>query len=125
MDAGEMLFFSQNQTALSAYLALRGEIMRAWPKSAVRVMKTQITFSDPRGYCFASLRRGCLVVSFGLGRPLEHPRLFAVANPAPGRYTCHVLVKAPPDIDAELMAWVRQSHDFMAGRHANSRKPLT
>lgn len=56
------------------------------------------------------------MVSFGLGAPLQSPRLFAVANPAPGRYTHHVQVRDFSELDDELMQWIAWSHENMAAR---------
>ena len=61
-------------------------------------------------------RGGGLMVSFGLSAPLQSPRLFAVANPAPGRYTHHVQVRDFSELDDELMQWIAWSHENMAAR---------
>ena len=103
----------------SFFSSLSNMYCSATPSSTLRVQKTQITFSDPRGYLFASRPRrrgGGLMVSFGLSAPLQSPRLFAVANPAPGRYTHHVQVRDFSELDDELMQWIAWSHENMAAR---------
>lgn len=82
-----LFFFDREPQALSLFELLCEQAMARWPSSTLRVQKTQITFSDPRGYLFASRPRrrgGGLMVSFGLSAPLQSPRLFAVANPRAG-----------------------------------------
>ena len=108
-----LFFFDREPLGLALFELLYEQAMARWPSSTLRVQKTQITFSDPRGYLFASRPRrrgGGLMVTFGLSAPLESPRLFAVANPAPGRYTHHVQVADPADIDGQLMQWIPWTH---------------
>lgn len=114
-----LFFFDREPLALSLFELLYEQAMARWSSSTLRVQKTQITFSDPRGYLFASRPRkrgGGLMVTFGLSAPLQSPRLFAVANPAPGRYTHHVQVADPADIDEQLMQWIEWSHEDMTAR---------
>ena len=114
-----LFFFDREPLALSLFELLYEQAMARWPSSTLRVQKTQITFSNPRGYLFASRPRrrgGGLMVTFGLSAPLQSPRLFAVANPAPGRYTHHVQVAYPADIDEQLMQWIEWSHEDMTAR---------
>ena len=114
-----LFFFDRAPLALSLFELLYEQAMARWSSSTLRVQKTQITFSDPRGYLFASRPRrrgGGLMVTFGLSAPLQSPRLFAVANPAPGRYTHHVQVADPADIDEQLMQWIEWSHEDMTAR---------
>ena len=117
--ANPALFFDGAPEGFALYAELERRILAAHPQVTVKVQKTQITFSDPRGYLFASRPRrrgGGLMVSFGLSAPLQSPRLFAVANPAPGRYTHHVQVRDFSELDDELMQWIAWSHENMAAR---------
>ena len=123
--ANPALFFGGAPEGFALYAELERRILAAHPQVTVKVQKTQITFSDPRGYLFASRPRrrgGGLMVTFGLSVPLESPRLFAVANPAPGRYTHHVQVRDSSELDDELMRWIAWSHDDMAARQRRERK---
>ena len=124
MDANTLIFFEQQPDALPLYEAFCGAVLDLYPETKIKVQKTQITFLDPRGYLFISLPRsrgGVLMVSFGLSEPLVSPRLFAVANPAPGRYTHHVQIAGPQELDGELWEWIARSHADMAAREARRR----
>ena len=115
----DILFFDREPLGLALFELLYEQAMTRWLLQHCACIKTQITFSDPRGYLFASRPRrrgGGLMVTFGLSAPLESPRLFAVANPAPGRYTHHVQVADPADIDGQLMQWIAWSHEDMTTR---------
>lgn len=118
------LFFANDPDAFALFVLLQSRLLAAWPESGLKVQKTQITFLDPRGYCFVWLPRrgpgrprGSLGVSFGLGYELHSPRLFQTAHPTPRRWTHHVIVTRPEELDGELMEWLSQAHALMrAGR---------
>ena len=118
MTADELMFFDPMPGALPLYDALRARLLAEMPDAAVRVQKTQITFSARYGFAFVSLRRmrGCpkvfLIVSFGLSRRLDSPRVAMAAEPYPNRWTHHVIVSEAGQIDDELMGWLREAHDF-------------
>ena len=118
MTADELMFFDPMPGALPLYDALRARLLAEMPDAAVRVQKTQITFSARYGFAFVSLRRmrGCpkvfLIVSFGLSRRLDSPRVAMAVEPYPNRWTHHVIVSEAGQIDDELMGWLREAHDF-------------
>ena len=57
-----------------------------------------------------------LTVTFGLGYPLESPRAAAKTEPYPGRWTHHVVVGSPGDIDGELLDWLEEAAAFAAAK---------
>lgn len=71
-----LFFFDREPQALSLFELLCEQAMARWPSSTLRVQKTQITFSDPRGYLFAS-RPGGAAAADGQLRPER-----AAAEPA-------------------------------------------
>ena len=118
MTADELLFFDPMPRALPLYEALSEMLVAAFPNVTVRVQKTQITFRERYGFAFVSLRRmkGCpevfLILSFGLGRRLDSPRVAAAVEPYPNRWTHHVIVSDISQLDGELLGWLREAHDF-------------
>lgn len=50
-----------------------------------------------------------LVLTLALRRRHPFPRWKQIVEPAPGRYTHHLELHAPSDIDPELMGWLRQA----------------
>lgn len=122
MTTDELLFFDPMPGALPLYQRISEQLLSAFPDTTVKVQKTQITFKAKYGFAFVSLRRmkGCpkmfLILSFGLGSPLASPRIAAATEPYPGRWTHHVIISDEGQIDAELMGWLRQAHDFAAAK---------
>lgn len=116
-------FFRESPLSLPLYLALEERITAAFPESRVRVQKTQISFSNKRNFAFASLlpaRRAAerpspyLTVTVGLNRRLDSPRVDAASEPYPGRWTHHIVIGSPEEIDGELMGWIREAAEFSA-----------
>lgn len=116
-------FFRDSPGSLPLYLALEREILAMFPDAHVRVQKTQISFSQRRNFAFASLlpaRRAALrpnpylTVTVGLNRWLDSPRVDAASEPYPGRWTHHIVIGDPAEIDGELMGWIREAAEFSA-----------
>ena len=115
-----LFFFDGRPGALALYDALAGRLLAEYPETEIRVQKMQIGFYDGHMYACASLapvRRKAerpdpfLTVTFGLEEPIASPRLVCVPIRA-NRYTHHALLGRAEDIDGELLAWIRASHDL-------------
>lgn len=57
-----------------------------------------------------------IVVTFGLGYKVESPRIDVAVEPYPNRWTHHVLISSPEELDEELMGWVKEASVFSAGK---------
>ena len=115
-----LFFFDGKPLELGLYQALFARMAAAFPQASVKVQKSQISFYERRLFAAASLpiRRKktwperCLVVTAGLNRRLDSPRVAAAVEPYPGRWTHHILLTAPEEIDGELMCWLEEARDF-------------
>lgn len=129
-DADLSRFFGREPEMLPVYLVLEDRINEAFGDIAVSVQKTQIAFTDRFGFAWASLPLGrrrdwpsrCLVVTFGLAYRKESPRIAIATEPYPHRWTHHVLVERPGDIDDELMDWIGESHAFSLAKRRGGRR---
>ncbi|WP_295579662.1 DUF5655 domain-containing protein [uncultured Oscillibacter sp.] len=99
--------------------------LERWPETAVVTQKSQVGLRDPRPYCalwppthggFRRRPRDFLVVSLFLPERLDSPRVEAAVEPYPGRWTTHLLLSAPEEVDEELLEWVAQARRFRCGR---------
>jgi hypothetical protein len=87
---------------------------------AVKVTKTQISFRCRYVFAMVSLPyrrkkewpREYLMVSFGLPAQEKSPRITASAEAYPGRWTHHVIVERPEELDAELLGWIDEAYRF-------------
>ncbi len=120
-----LLFFDGHMDALPIYERLEGKILGRWPGTKVEVRKTQISFKNRHLFACASflpVRRkgerpeGFLTVTFGLGRPVYDGRIAVTVEAAPGRWTHHVLVGSPEEIDGALLAWIGEAYRFSEGK---------
>ena len=113
-------FFRAHPQELPLYVAVRERVFAAFPGTRVVVYKTQIAFRDQRNYCWAWLPvrrvRGrpevYIVVTFVLAERLASPRIVEAVNPRPGRWTHHVVVQAPAEVDGELLGWISAAHQL-------------
>ena len=119
--AADLLFyFDGRPLELSLYETLFAALDAAFPQVSVKVQKSQISFYERHLFAAASLsvRRKkswpehCLVVTVGLNRRLDSPRVAVAVEPYPGRWTHHILLTAPEEIDGELMGWLEEAHTF-------------
>lgn len=123
---GDILFFFEDRgSALALYEKLEGEILSRVEGVRVKVSKTQIAFSQKRGFTcvsFLPARKAALrskdfiTVTFGLGYRKDSPRIDAATEPYPGRWTHHVTVNAPCEIDEELLNWITEAAAFSAAK---------
>ena len=118
--ADVLWYFDGKPAVLALYEALYEAMDRAFPELSVRVQKSQISFYDRHLYAAASIPvrrkkdwpRECLLVTFGLARREEDPRIAVAVEPYPNRWTHHVVVSRPEEIDAQLLAWLEEARDF-------------
>lgn len=120
-----LFFFDKHLPALPLYEAFEAAVLAAVPQAVIKVQKTQITFSDRHGFAFVSFlpaRRAkerpehYITVTLGLNRRLDSPRVDKVSEPYPGRWTHHLLISSPEEVDGELTDWVREAAAFAAAK---------
>lgn len=129
MELEVALFFQKMPQALPVFEAFESKIMQAFPDTAMKVQKTQITFTDNLNFAVASLplrftKRhpdALLLVTFVLSHKAEDPRIAITVEPYPDRWTHHVLVSSVSEIDDQLMAWIQEAHAY-AQLRATKRK---
>ncbi len=91
----------------------------------IRAGRTQVAFHVKKGFAWAWLpiRRikgrpeVYLVLSFGLDRKVESPRILETVQPYPGRWMHHLLLERPGDLDAEVLFWLRDAYRQAGGRY--------
>lgn len=115
MNEQIFMFFNQNPDALPLYEKLERSVTELVPDVRIKVQKTQISFYNRHMFScvsFARVRKkkdcpdSYIVVTFGLGYKVESPRIDIATEPYPNRWTHHVLISEPSEIDEELMGWL-------------------
>ena len=116
-----LLFFAGHMQLYPLYEALEAELMRRWPQTRIKVQKMQISFLNRHMYaCVSFLRPGrkaelpesYFVLTLGLAYPLASERVAVKTEPYPGRWTTHIVLSRPEQLDEELLAWVDQAYQF-------------
>lgn len=116
----ELLFFETTPQMLPLYEALREKLTSTHPEIIVKVCKTQISLRNRHVFATVSLPRrrvkgwpkAHLLLSIGLPCRKESPRIVATAEPYPNRWTNHVILTQPVEIDDTLMAWLEEAYQF-------------
>ena len=112
MNGNTVVFFDKAPELLPLYAALEDAILARCPDAQVLVMKSQIAFTVARRFAFASLRGKRLIVTFGLPQRVESPRIWQAVEPYPGRWTHHVILRSPEEIDETLLGWLEEAWRF-------------
>lgn len=121
MDADTLLFFDGHMDALPLYEALVARIEAEIGEMRIKVQKSQISFYQKHLFaCVSFLRvrrkKDCpesyIVVTFGLSHRVMSPRIDVATEPYPNRWTHHLLISQPEEIDEALMAWLKEAAEF-------------
>ena len=124
-DLDTLKFFEGHPGALPLFCAFEAMLLDAFPEVHRRVQKTQITLFNRHVFACVSFarvkRKACLpaewiTVTLGLPAPLLSERAAVQTEPYPGRWTTHIVVSRPEDLDAELLSWVREAYAFAAAK---------
>ena len=123
LDTDTLMFFDRHLDVLPLYRAFEELLFASFPVVNKRVQKTQITFSNRHVFAcvsFARVKRKAelpmrfIVITLGLPAPLDSERVAVKTEPYPGRWTHHIVVNKPEELDEELLSWVREAYDFAA-----------
>ena len=121
MDWDTLHFFELQKEALPLHEALEARILDEIPDVRIKVQKSQISFYNRHLFgCISFLRVKkkkemplCyIVVTIGLARKLESPRVAVATEPYPDRWTHHIVVSDRDQIDDQLMDWLKEAAAF-------------
>ena len=125
MNADILFFFNDHMDALPLYERLEELILEQIPDAKIKVSKTQISFSNKRGFAFVSFNP-CrkvndrpdvwMTVTFGLSYRKDSPRIDVATEPYPNRWTHHIMMGSEEEIDGELMGWICEAAEFSASK---------
>lgn len=121
-------FFQGRPLELALYEDLFRRLEEAFPDALVKVQKSQISFYGRHLFAAVSLplRRkkdwpeNSILVTFGLSYQKQSTRIAVATEPYPNRWTHHVLVSAPGQIDGELLDWLREAWQFSESKGGRS-----
>ena len=117
----ELMFFCDNKKIFPVYEAFVSELISRFPKTKIKVQKTQISFSNRHIFACVSFMRvrkkaelldEYFVLTLGLPVPLESARVTEKTEAYPGRWTTHIVISGFSDLDYELFELVRQAYNF-------------
>ncbi len=106
-------FFAGREESRIIFEALR-EAVDAAGAAQVRVTKSQVAFRRRRAFAWAWVpgkylrgrRLAPLVLTVALRRRDASPRWKQTVEPVPGRFTHHLELRSPADVDDEVRSWL-------------------
>lgn len=115
-------FFARQPEVLPAVRAFLAGTLERWPETEIVVQKSQVTLRRPRPFCALSSHvrfpkrqvadPHYVTLTLYLPRPLAEQRGGASVEPYPGRFTNHLPLFSPADLDEELWSWVEEALVF-------------
>ena len=121
LDTDTLMFFDQHMDILPLYQAFEELLSDSFSVVNKRVQKTQITFSNRHVFACVSFERvkrkaelptRYMVITLGLPAPLDSERIAVKTEPYPGRWTHHIVVSTPEELDEELLSWIKTAYTF-------------
>ncbi len=121
MNTDLLSFFDRHMNALPLYEALEHIITEEIENVQIKVQKSQISFYSRHLFAcvsFARVRKkkDCpavwIVLTLGLDHRLDSPRIEVATEPYPGRWTHHLLISDPNEVDEELLSWIKEAAAF-------------
>lgn len=107
--------FAGHPTGLAILARVRSAVEALGPV-AVRASRSQVAFRRARGFAWLWRPGQYLphaapeaVLSIALGRADPSPRFKEVAHPSPRHWVHHLELGRPDEIDAEVVAWLREA----------------
>jgi hypothetical protein len=108
-------FFDGHPAALDVFRCVRRALEAAGP-CTIRASRSQVAFRRRHGFAYLWLPGRYLsrpaaevVLTVVLGRRDPSPRWKEVVHPARAHWVHHLEIHDPADIDAEVVAWLREA----------------
>lgn len=115
MTAEILAWLGGDPRRITLFEAVEAAVL-ALGESAPAVAKTQISWGNPKKFAMISLPRragaGGLILTLGLGRRAEDPCVFQAVEPYPGRWTHHIALAGPEDVDNAVRALLAEAYTF-------------
>lgn len=116
LTAEVLAFLQKNPHRIALFEAAEAAIL-ACGQSTMAVQKSQISWGNPLKFAFLSFGKGdCLILTFGLNERVAHPKIFQAVEPYPRRWTHHVILSSPGDVDDTVRAWLRDAYAFAVAK---------
>jgi len=108
-------FFAGQVLSKQLFEAVRREV-EALGEVVMRVTKSQVAFRRRRGFAWVWMpgqylkrRTAPLVLSLSLPQRDQSPRWKEIVEPYPGRFSHHLELYDPADIDEQVRSWLREA----------------
>lgn len=119
MDPEVLAFLGAHPGRIALFERVEAAIGALGP-SEYRVTKSQIAWKNPLNFAFLSRNprvlsrqpEEALVLTLGLGRRGTEPCVKYASEPYPGRWTNHIILTRPEDVDETVQALLEEAYCF-------------
>ena len=120
MNVDILYYFRDKPEALPLFEAIHNMIVTEFENARMDVLKTTIAFSNRYRFAYVGLPfrkvkgrpKVCVILTFGLGYKLEHPRIDMAVEPYPRRWTHHVVIQNVDEVDEQIREWIEEAYHF-------------
>lgn len=118
MNPDLMMLFDGHPEELALYEAIEAAILDRFAGVRIKVAKTQISFKTNAGFAYVSLPRmkerpaHSVILTLALEHEIKSPRILMAVEPYPRRWTHHLIIESPNQLDEELMGWLADAYAF-------------
>jgi len=84
--------------------------LRAFGAFRTDAVKSSINLVSTHHFGGVRVQKDGLRVGFVLSHPVEHPRILRTEKITPTIWAHHVKIAGTDDLDAELLAWLKEAH---------------
>ncbi|HCP15441.1 MAG TPA: hypothetical protein DIT32_06745 [Peptococcaceae bacterium] len=124
MEKDESAFFAEQPEAALLYEAIKAKLRTYFNDATIKVTKSQIAFASKRNFAFVWLPMRkmkhrpevYIILSFGLDHRIQSPRIEEAVEAYPCRWTHHMIIQDPAELDGEVMDWLQQAYAFSQSR---------
>lgn len=121
-------FFSKKTQETTLFLALE-QIINSIGPVKTEVMKSQISFETKTKFAWVWFPQpwdkkrpeNSIVLTFGVGRHIEHKQIVKAVEPYPGRWTHHVIIQNNSDLNSDIYQWLCEAYAFSQIRGSKSK----
>jgi hypothetical protein len=106
-------FFGGQELSRQIFEAVKRAVESIGP-AVLRISKSQVAFRNPKVFALVWMpgqylrgNAAPLVLTLSFRHRDASPRWKEIVEPAPGRFTHHLELYAPEDVDDEVHAWLR------------------
>ncbi|WML57406.1 DUF5655 domain-containing protein [Neobacillus sp. PS2-9] len=117
------VFFSNQEYLISLFKSVK-EMIHSIAPETIEVNKSQISFGTKTKFAWVWQHKpwlnnrpeNAIVLTFCVGRYIEHDQIVEAIEPFPGRWIHHVMIRNESELTSEVNKWLEEAYHFSKTR---------